>query len=129
MTDLEIVDLEGPDLIVFENPFPTWVETGIVAASEDGETWLEWPCEFDDPEGIFPGCAGTLPVLASSSNGIDPTDPEVAGGNAFDLADIGLSTARFIRVTDSGANIDGYGGAPSGFDLDAVAAVHWAIIE
>ena len=86
-------------------------------------------CEPEDPARDFPGCAGTNPVLATSDNHVDPTNPGVAGGDPFDLADIGLSTARFIRIRDSGVNGHGYGGATSGFDLDAVAAVHWSAIE
>ena len=56
---------------------------------------------------------------------IDPTDPDVAGGDAFDLADIGVDSARFVRITDSGFNVAGYGGITGGFDLDAVCAANW----
>lgn len=120
--DIGIVDGEGPDLLVFENPFPGWYETAVVAASEDGETWLEWPCDPDDAEGEYPGCAGVGLVWASSENGIDATDPETAGGDAFDLADLGLPRARFVRIRDSGANA--YDGVAGGFDLDAIAIVN-----
>lgn len=120
--DIVAVDGEGPDLIVFENPFPGIIETGIVAASEDGVTFHEWPCDPVDEENGFPGCAGVRPVLANSKNGIDPTDPQAAGGDAFDLADIGLKRARFVRIRDSGMN--SYMGNSGGFDLDAVAVVN-----
>lgn len=120
--DIVAVDGEGPDLLVFENAFTGWLETGLVAASVDGETWHEWPCAFEDEEGGFPGCAGVSPVLSSPDNAVDPTDPDTAGGDAFDLADLGLSEAHFLRIRDSGANA--YGADTGGFDLDAVAIVN-----
>jgi hypothetical protein len=123
LEDLEAVDGDGPDLIVFENPFPAWIETGEVSASEDGVTWYTWTC---DPV-TYAGCAGVAPVYANSDNDIDPTDPEVAGGDAFDLADLGLARARFVRIQDSGAN--DYTGVGAGFDLDAVAVVNWQAID
>ncbi|MDP2315655.1 MAG: cell surface protein [Pseudomonadota bacterium] len=120
--DIALVDGEGPDLLVFENPFSGWYETGYVAASEDGETWFEWPCDPTDAAGLYPGCAGVAIVYANATNGVDATDPAAAGGDAFDLADVGLARARYVRVRDSGAN--GYAGTSGGFDLDAMAVVH-----
>lgn len=70
--------------------------------------------------GGYPGCAGVALVYASSTNGIDATDPEVAGGDAFDLADIGVAQARFVRIRDAG--LGSPAGVASGFDLDAIAA-------
>ncbi|MCB9777661.1 MAG: cell surface protein [Alphaproteobacteria bacterium] len=122
LTDIGLIDGEGPDLLVFENPFPGWPETGHVAVSEDGETWYEWACDPLDEAGGFPGCAGVNPVEANSDNGLDATDPAVAGGDAFDLADLGLARARFVRIRDTGEN--SYDGTSGGFDLDAVAVVH-----
>lgn len=121
-----IVDRPGPDFIVFENPFdiggdPTkpFAELGTVAVSEDGETWHEFPCTATAyPYGM---CAGWHPVLANAdTNRIDPTDPAVAGGDDFDLADIGVSEARFVRITD---RVD-QTGTEGTFDLDAVSIVH-----
>jgi len=119
---LELVDGPGPDLLVFENPFPGWTETAVVAVSEDGVEWHSFPCAADDAAGGFPGCAGVGLVWSHPDNGIDPTDPAVAGGDAFDLADLGLARARFVRVTDSGAN--SYDGVAGGHDLDAIAIVN-----
>jgi hypothetical protein len=119
--DREILDGEGPDLLVFENPFSGFVETAVVGASEDGTTFVEWPCA--DGEGpAYEGCAGVRSVLSSPENGVDPTDPAVAGGDAFDLGAIGLARARFVRIRDSGKNR--YEGSSGGFDLDAVSIVH-----
>lgn len=120
--DIGIIDGEGPDLLVFENPFPGWTERGAVAVSEDGETWSEWPCAPDDEAGGYPGCAGVALVYATSTNGVDATDPEAAGGDAFDLADLGLARARYVRITDSGTST--YDGVSGGFDLDAIAIVN-----
>lgn len=119
---LDVVDGPGVDLIVFENPFPGWLETGVVGVSEDGETWTEWPCDSDDAEGGFPGCAGVAFVHVSATNGVDATDHAAAGGDGFDLSAIGATRARYVRIRDSGAN--SYDGVSGGFDLDAVAVVH-----
>jgi hypothetical protein len=117
-----LVDGPGPDLLVFENPFPGWLETGIVSVSEDGAAWHTFPCAATDAAGGFPGCAGVESVWAHPDNGLDPTDPAVAGGDAFDLAALGLPRARFVRVVDSGLNP--YEGVAGGFDLDAIAIVN-----
>jgi hypothetical protein len=69
-------------------------------------------------DGGVSGCAGTQPVFANPGLGVSGTDPSVAGGDGFDLSLVGLPRARYVRVTDSGANPGG------GFDLDAVAVVN-----
>jgi hypothetical protein len=129
MTDLGIVDGPGPDLLVFENPFLGWFEAGAVAVSEDGILWVEWPCEASNVEDDYPGCAGTATVYLNSLSGIDPTDPDAAGGDAFDLADLGMERARFVRIRDTGENAHAYGGTSGGFDLDAIAAANWEVLE
>lgn len=130
--DNVIEDGPGDDFRVFENPFvtsaggPTFVEVGIVSASVDGVNFVPFPY---DPTS-FAGLAGVTPVLSSPGNGIDPRSPD-AGGDAFDLAKIGLATARFVRIEDPGAAIadpgnvfPSPGAGKSGFDLDAIVAVH-----
>ncbi len=124
--DYVLVDGPGVDLLVFENPMPAWKETGFVAVSEDGTTWSEFPCDPLDAEGGFPGCAGTHLVFAGPG-AADPTDAETAGGDAFDLADLGVTEARFVRIRDSGQN--SYEGATGGFDLDAIAATNGRAFE
>jgi hypothetical protein len=124
--DVELVDGPGPDLLVFENSFSGYVETASVAVSIDGTEWHEWTCTPEKESG-YPGCAGVASVRASSVNGIDATDPAKAGGDAFDLADLGLFSARFVRIRDTGTNpAEGISG---GFDLDAIAAVHSQALE
>jgi hypothetical protein len=121
-TDMLAVDGPGVDLLVFENPFGGYYETARVAVSDDGVVWAEFPCDPDDAANLYPGCAGIGSVFSNSTNGVDPTDPEVAGGDGFDLADVGLATVGYVRIQDSGANL--YGGDTGGFDLDAVAIVN-----
>lgn len=118
-------DGPGPDLVVFENPFliaggpRVFGESGEVAVSDDGEQFEVFAC---DPEAEPPaGCAGWGVVTGSGDDFSEdaPVDPRRVGGDAFDLAAVGLDEATFIRITDRGAT----SAAPSaGFDLDAVAA-------
>ncbi|MEZ4265385.1 MAG: cell surface protein [Myxococcota bacterium] len=123
-----IADGPGPDFVVFENAFfiggdPTLVfaEAGEVSVSEDGATWHTFPCAQDgDLAGA--GCAGWTPARPFDTAAL-PLDPAVTGADAFDLADVGLGIARFVRVRDLSEG----GEAPSaGFDLDAVGVVHFA---
>lgn len=126
--DNEVFDGKGPDLLVFENAFLRapgddpgngFFELAKVEVSFDGKEWKEFPYDTITRE----GCAGHHPVLANpDENKISPTDPEKAGGDPFDLKEVGLKVVRFIRITDLGTA----GGAEgtAGFDLDAVAAVH-----
>ncbi len=114
-TDFVAIDGPGVDLLVFENGFNGYFETGVVAVSDDGVDWRTFPCA---PDAGMSGCAGTRPVFANPAQGISGTDPSVAGGDGFDLSLVGLTRVRFIRVTDSGANPGG------GFDLDAISVVN-----
>ena len=124
-----IVDGPGPDFIVFENAFyaggdpaKPWKELGEVSVSEDGEAFVAFPCASEAYP--FEGCAGWRAVVAGSDASVSAFDPEAAGGDPFDLAVIGVSTARFVRIKDQATS----GQAPSaGFDLDAVAIVNAAV--
>lgn len=121
-----IVDGDGVDFIVFENAFyvggnvdKPFKELGEVSVSEDGQTWTAFPCDPDGP--TLEGCAGWHPIYANDEYAISPFDPLVAGGDAFDLSEIGVARARFVRVRDVGK----IAAAPNaGFDLDALAIVH-----
>lgn len=119
-----VTDGEGPDFIVFENAFvpqgadesAVFAEIGRVSVSQDGVEWFDYPCTAD--EYPFGACAGWHAVLANADeNELSPLDPEVAGGDAFDLRDLGLDWARYVRVEDR-ADVEGT------FDLDAVAIVN-----
>ncbi|HEY3500453.1 MAG TPA: hypothetical protein VGK73_37430 [Polyangiaceae bacterium] len=124
-----IVDGEGADFVVFENPFwaggdPTAVfaEPGEVSVSLDGEHWDTFACDPEgEGEGRYPGCAGWTPTLEYDPALVSDFAPEVTGGDGFDLAELGLAEARYVRIRDAGDQ----GSAPiAGFDLDAVGVVH-----
>lgn len=126
-----IVDGDGPDLVVFENPFwpggdprAVYAEPGQVSVSEDGVAWVTFPCDAEgDGEGHFAGCAGVTPTEEYDPVSLVPLDPTRTGGDAFDLSELGLAAARFVKVTD----VSNAGAAPSaGFDLDAVGLVNTA---
>jgi hypothetical protein len=149
-TDNLIVDRPGPDFTVFENPFlvrglttlAPYAEPGTVAVSDDGVTWTTFPCHLDEPP-YYPGCAGVYPVFANAGDPNAPsplvpttvpiqdlvdipidafTPPPGSGGDSFDLADVGLAQVRFVRI--QAGDRDRRLGGLSGFDLDAIAAVH-----
>lgn len=120
-------------------------EPGRVSVSQDGVTWFVFDAcstaPLDPP--LHPGCAGVYPTL---SDALDPTTehpsiptetpitdliglpqaqvvlPDGSGGDSFDLQDVGLSWARFVRIEDVGPALGQAGTV--GFDLDAVTAVN-----
>jgi hypothetical protein len=119
-----------------------------VSVSQNGVDWFVFStCQLSLAEApLHPGCAGVYPVLSRSQAGFPhaslPTTvpiedllgqeidflqiPAGAGGDSFDLADVGLAWARYVRI-DAASFVDGPGAAPvGGFDLDAVAALHSA---
>jgi hypothetical protein len=140
-----VVDGPGPDLLVFENAFlvsglttlPPYAEPATVAVSADGVDWRTFPCALAAPP-YYPGCAGVYPVFARPGDPLVPTatpiealvglpidqlvPPPGAGGDAFDLAAVGLHAVRFVRIEAS--QIDRRLGGLSGFDLDAMGAVY-----
>jgi len=126
-----IVDGPGPDFIVFENAFlqeagdpaSVYAEVGEVSVSDDGATWTTYPCTATAyPYGA---CAGWHPTYSAPGNGVSPADPATAGGDAFDLATVGVARARYVRIRDaSGEACTSQNVTKNGFDLDAVAIVH-----
>ncbi|HEU4409967.1 MAG TPA: hypothetical protein VFS43_32230, partial [Polyangiaceae bacterium] len=119
------VDGPGADFLVFENPFvvaggAVFREPAEVSVSEDGASWVAFPCDPARPdEG---SCAGRNVVYANPDAGVSALDPAAAGGDAFDLAAVGVGRARFVRIRDVAASA---AGAPAaGFDLDALAIVN-----
>ncbi len=125
---------------------PPFSEPGRVSVSQDGVAWFSFPCSLDIIDApYYPGCAGVYPVPANGEagpphpsvptfeppiedlvglNALTLTIPEGSGGDSFDLADVGLAWARWVRI--EGADfVDGPVGPDNfGFDLDAVAAVN-----
>jgi hypothetical protein len=132
--DNAIVDGDGPDFTVFENAF--WAggdanhpnaELGEVSVIDDGETWHVFPCS-QGPGPTYGTCAGWHPVYSTPDNGISALDPATSGGDVFDLHDIGVKRARFVRIRDMGSTVcptnPRLKPTSAGFDLDAVAIVH-----
>ncbi len=128
-----IVDGPGVDFVVFENAFDiggnpddVYAEPGEVSVSDDGQTWHTFPCTAT--QAPYGACAGWHPVYSARNGTISPVDYPACGGDAFDLADVGVTRARYVRVRDMG-----YETCPTdpklrsnnaGFDLDAVAIVN-----
>lgn len=131
----DIIDREGVDFLVFENPFActpssVYAEPAEVSVSLDGETWHTFPCVPPPAvSGCVPldeshhGCAGIEPVFANEARGLSATSVSEAGGDGFDLAELGLSQARFVRIQDRGRKGPLQGAPSAGFDLDAIAVV------
>ncbi len=127
-----IVDGPGPDFIVFENPFyygdprRLYAEPAEVSVSEDGAAWHTYPCTQTTQDPPYGQCAGVHPVFSSPDSGISPFNAKHAGGDAYDLADLGVSKARFVRIVDKVIEPcpDGSGENTNGFDLDAIAVVN-----
>jgi hypothetical protein len=132
-----IVDGPGADFIVFENAFYATgnpnqpaADPGEVSVSEDGTTWKTFACAVPDAgsgSSDYGACAGWHPVYSAPDNGISPFDLAKAGGEAYDLATVGLAKAKFIRIKDrSTTSCAGIMPKPNnaGFDLDAIAVVN-----
>jgi hypothetical protein len=149
-TDNAIVNQPGPDFTVFENAFlpqgantlPPFAEPATVAVSADGVTFVSFPCQATSAPD-HPGCAGVYPVFANADDPGAPSalvpstvpiadlvgvpvasfePPPGSGGDAFDLAAVGLHAIRFVRIRGNGLR-SGLG-ALSGPDVDAIAGVH-----
>ena len=125
-----LLDGAGPDFVIWENPF--WIggdpanpfaELGEVSVSGDGETWHTYPCDPDREEGIDDGCAGWRPRQDFDACELIPLMADIVGGDVFDLADLGLTEVRYVRIRDLATE----GAEPTaGFDLDAVGGIHLA---
>ncbi|MFQ6047965.1 MAG: hypothetical protein ACE5K7_01205 [Phycisphaerae bacterium] len=163
LTDRFITDAPGPDLIVFENPFyvggdphSVFAELVFVELSSDGQHFARLPNHSQVPGPVGPyepidpelvsGLAGLTPVYANvDTNQIDPFDPDQAGGDAFDLAELqthplvsagllDLARVRYVRLLDvlgDGTVLDTDGNPiydPTGLlnsaDIDAVAVIN-----
>ena len=135
--DNAIVDGPGVDFIVFENAFYVSGDPKLgiakdlaeVSVSEDGITWTPFPC-MPGASAPYGTCAGWHAVYSAPGNGISPVDPAQAGGDLYDLAEVGLTHARFVKIRDLGGtpcSSDPASKATNdGFDLDAVAIVNAA---
>lgn len=133
----------NPATLTIERPF---ADPGIVSVSQNGSTWHTFPCQIvtNPAQSVFyPGCAGVYPVLATGgaphvafqTSGdmgdlvglpvIPLPAPGGAGGDSFDLSDVGLAWARYVRIQDADVLTgDPYGPNNAGSDIDAVGAIH-----
>jgi hypothetical protein len=125
---------------------PPFAEPGRVKVSQDGSDWAEFPCTLAAGAGPYwPGCAGVYPVF--SNLGLTPNPhpsiptttpiedlvgqdslffqpPAGSGGDSFDLADVGLAWARYVKIESTTFEARSASTGQSGPDIDAVVAVH-----
>jgi len=123
-----IVDGPGPDFVVFENAFfvsgnpnNVYAEPGEVSVSDDGVVWSTYPCTATAGNPPYGQCAGTHPVFSPP---YAPTDYPNCGGDAFDLADLGVTHARYVRIVDHSGETCTPPQNNTGFDLDAIVILH-----
>lgn len=125
-----------------------FAEPVSVAVSEDGVSFVEFPYDAGALSAVGSGQDGTpstaLPALRGlagltptfTGNWTLPDDPDNwdptgqggvsgAGGDAFDLADVGLGSARYVLITDLDTPA-GFAGSGEGADIDAVVALNSA---
>lgn len=156
--DVVIADGPGADLSVFENALTfagaVFSEVAWVEVSTDGVNFARFPNRYAGPStglpgftapwGTYSGLTGGAPTLANvATNSIDPLNPVVSGGEAFDLADlqldplvqngtVNLAQVNFVRIVDipHASGLDSFGnviwdnsGASGSGDFDAVAVL------
>ena len=141
-------------LFVGGNGSQRFMEPAVIKVALFPGEWISLPCDvippapgqpldLRDPFYYSRGIAGR-----NGTTGDDPTNPSRSGGDSFDLdeaaARAGLSWIRYIRIESTGdlGRQDDVGGdlirhpadpafsplsgsGSSGFDLDAVSAVHY----
>ena len=152
------------DFVVFENPFyinnqpgKVYAELMYVEVSTDGVNFARFPSISNTPcsGSIYPddvtNLAGIWPVYTNvDTNDIDPFNPNVAGGDAFDLQDLNsnplvqselvdLQNINYIRLIDilgNGSNLDSRGNPiydptdmDNGADIDAISIINYMWIE
>ncbi len=128
--DYYIVDGDGADFTVFENAFlnqateKVFAEPAVISVSVDGIHFVEFP--FDSLS--LAGLAGKTPTHGDQN----PYNPEVSGGDSYDLADLGLNQISWIKIRDVATYASLDEDSPyyyplvmlSGFDLDAVLGIN-----
>lgn len=126
--DYKITDKPGIDFIVYENVMKNqitekyFVEPAEISVSNDGINFIPFP--FDTA--TLKGAAGITPTLGKMVD----IDVLKSGGDGFDIADLGLKEVKYIKIKDvtkiiMNPNHRYYDKTLSGFDLDAVLAVHF----
>ncbi len=126
------------------DPWSVFAEPGVLAASDDGVTFHPFPYDAAALAQVVSLCTdksllqdlrGLIGITPSfTGDWTVPDDPTLFepgapggvaghGGDAFDLATVGLTHARFLRIVDPNLPI-GVPGSSEGLDLDAVVALH-----
>ena len=126
------------------DPYSVFAEPGIVEVSDDGINFRRFPFDASALSEVVSLCTdkalqrrlvGLFGITPNfTGNWTVPDDPLVFdpaapggvsghGGDAFDLATVGLARARFVRLVDPNLPI-GIPGASEGFDLDTAIAIH-----
>lgn len=124
-----IVDGPGADFTIFENAFfydkgKIFAEPATIELSKDGHNWLMVP--FDSL--TLDGLAGLSPTRDPQAN-----DPSMCGGTPVDIANLGIDSVRWVRLTDvtrlilDNPKSPFYDPTLSGFDLDAVRV--WSSVD
>jgi YVTN family beta-propeller protein len=120
--DNTIVNGPGADFTVFENVFISrfdnqpFIEAGIVSVSQDGTEFFEFPYDTSTWDGL----AGITPT----KNNYEFMNPRLSGGDQFDLDDLGLKWANYVKIKDLG-DIKSEGAWNADFDLDAIVALNY----
>ena len=142
-----IANGEGYDFAVFENSFDdNFLELAFVEVSSDGDHFVRFPATSLTPTDTQVGSYGSVdPTFINNLAG----KYRVGWGTPFDLdelrdsADIDINNIRFVRIVDVVGSIDPQYGSrdafghmvndpypttsySGGFDLDAVAVMHFA---
>lgn len=121
----------GADFVIFENAFINQVtstifaEPAIVSVSQDGINYFEFPYNSE----TLSGFAGISPTIGNQ----DPFNPDVSGGDKFDIDILGLDYIKYIKIKDttliikslpSGNKYKNPDFLLTGFDLDAVVGLY-----
>lgn len=136
----KIINGKGIDIKVFENGFYTnydknlmSLDLGIVSVSKDKINWLDFPVSYDKnyPQNSSKGKKGFIglnPVYINMNNNFIYPYFNEAGGDGFDLSDLGIAEGdyiKYIKLTDAGNNyLDGQIGS-NGIDIDGLCVFYW----
>jgi hypothetical protein len=128
------------------------MEPAIVSVALFEDQWYRFPIDIVPPATTSSTNPTTDPFYynrgfagRNATTGSNPTDPQQSGGDSFDLSALkipGLTWVRYIKIQSTGHNVlrDDFGGHPvqhpttlgattgtssSGFDLDAITAIHY----
>ena len=128
-----ILNVDGPDFVVFENPFvigagpDVFVDPVVVEVSADGMDFVPFPhlapvAYTWDPEAWF-GFAGVTPTMLD----LAPADDPASGGDRFDLDQLDESPIKDQIMREGILQIRLSPGGPTdpiadGPDIDAVYA-------